>query len=135
MDAAADDHQEIIEIVRYATGQLAECIELLGFRELFLHLLELELSLAAFGDVAGDLGKADELVVLADGIDDDTGPEEGAVLADAPALFFIPALFFGDLEGAQRLAVGSVCFGIEAGKLLAADLLRRISLDPLVDDG
>src|SRR6202022_2952978 len=90
--------------------------------------LELELGLATLGNVAGDLGKTDELVVLPDRIDDDTGPEEGAILADAPALFF------GDLEGAKRLAVGAVRFGVEAGKMPADDLLRRIALDPLPAD-
>jgi hypothetical protein len=82
---AADDHQEIVEIMRHAAGQLAERVELLRFRQLLVHLFELELGLAALGNVPGDLGEADEIAVLVDWVDDDAGPEEGAVLADAPA--------------------------------------------------
>ena len=132
--AAADDHQEIVEIVRHAAGQLAERVELLRFRQLLLHLLELELGLAALGDVAGDLGEADELAVLVDRVDDDAGPEEGAVLADAPAFLLVAALFPGNAQRAERLAVGAVGFGVEAGEVLADDLVGRIALDPLAAD-
>ena len=120
--------------MRDAAGQLAERVELLRFRELLVHLLELELGFAALGDVAGDLGEADELAVLVDGVDDDAGPEEGAVLADAPAFLLVTALFAGDSQGAQRLAVGAVGFGIEAGKVLPDDFVRRVALDPLAAD-
>ena len=97
--AAADDHQKIVEVVRDAAGQLTERIELLRFCKLLLHLLELELRLAALGNVAGDLGETDEFAVLADRVDDDAGPEERAVLADAPAFFLIAALFFRGCAG------------------------------------
>src|SRR4051812_12544457 len=122
METAADDHQQIVEIVRHAASQLTKRIELLRFRKLLLHLLELELGVAPLGDVAGDLGEADEPAVLPDRIDDDAGPEEGAVLADAPALFFIAAAFPGDRERAKRLTAGAVGFGVEAGEVLADDL-------------
>ena len=131
---AADDHQKIVEIVRDAAGQLAECVELLRFGELLMHLFELEQGLAALGNVPGDLGEADELAVLVDGIDDDAGPEEGAVLADAPAFLLVTALFAGDAQGAQRLAVGAVGFTVEAGEMLADDFGGRIALDPLAAD-
>ena len=111
----------------HAAGQLAERVELLRFRELLLHLLELELRLAALGNVAGDLGEADEIAVLVDGVDDDAGPEEGAVLAHAPAFLFIPALFPGNSQGALRLAVHAVDFGIEAGEVLPDDFVRANS--------
>ena len=94
VEVAADDHQEIVEVVGDAAGELAERIELLRFRKMLLHLLELELGFAALGDVAGDLGKADQPAVFMDRIDDDAGPEERAVLADAPAFFFVAALLF-----------------------------------------
>ena len=76
-------------------------------------------------------GEADEIAVLVDGVDDDAGPEEGTILANAPAFLFIPALFPGNSQGAQRLAVGPVDFGIEAGEVLPDDFLWRIALDPL----
>src|SRR3954469_16333373 len=100
--------------MRHATGQLAERVELLRFRQLLMHLFELELGLAALGNVPGDLGETDERTVLVDGVDDDAGPEEGTVLADAPAVLLVAALFPGDVQGAERLAVGAVDFGIEA---------------------
>ena len=131
---AADDHQEIVEIMGHAAGQLAERVELLRFRELLLHLLELELGFAALGNVPGDLGEADELAVLVDGVDDDAGPEEGAVLADAPAFLLVAALFPGNAQGAERLAVGAVDFGIEAGEMLPDDFVGRVALDPLAAD-
>ncbi len=128
---AADDHQEIVEIVRDAAGQLAERVELLRFRELLMHLFELELGFAALGNVPGDLGETDEVAVLVDGIDDDAGPEEGAVLADAPAFLLVAALFPGDAQGAERLAVRAVDFGVEAGEMLPNNFVGRIALDPL----
>ena len=106
--AAGDHHQEIVEIVGDAAGQLPERIELLRLGQLLLHLLELELGLAAFGDIAGDLGKADQPAIFVDGVDDDTGPEERAVLADAPAFLLVAALFPGNSKGTRRLAVGAV---------------------------
>ena len=99
-----------------------------------LHLLELELGLAAFGDVAGDLGEADQPVSFADRVDDDAGPEERAVLADAPAFLFVAALFLGNAQRAGWLAVGAVGIGVEAGEVLPDDLLWRIALDPLTAD-
>ena len=118
----------------HAAGQLAERVELLRFRELLVHLLELELGFAALGNVPGDLGEADELAVLVDGVDDDAGPEERAVLADAPAFLLVAALFAGNTQGAERLAVGAVDFGVEAGKMLPDDLGGRVTLDPLAAD-
>ena len=38
MNIAGDNHQEIIEVVSHAAGQLAERVELLRFRELPLDL-------------------------------------------------------------------------------------------------
>src|SRR5205085_11766645 len=134
MDAAGDDHQEVVEVVRHAPGELAERIELLRFRKVLLHLLELELSFAALGDVAGDLGKAYQFAVFTDRIDDHAGPEEGAVLADAPAFLFVAALPLSNFEHAGGLAVGAVRLGVEAGEMLPDDFLRRITLGPLAAD-
>ena len=120
--------------MRHAAGQLAERVELLRFRKLLVHLLELELGFAALGNVPGDLGEADELAVLVDGVDDDAGPEEGAVLADAPAFLLVAALFPGNAQGAERLAVGAVDFGVETGKVLPDDFVGRVTLDPLAAD-
>ena len=41
MNVARNDHQEIVEVMRDAAGQLAKRIHLLGFGQLSLHLFEL----------------------------------------------------------------------------------------------
>ena len=43
MQAAADHHQDVVEVMRDAAGELAERVELLRFGQMLLHLLELEL--------------------------------------------------------------------------------------------
>src|SRR4029450_9952915 len=134
VNAAADDHQEIVEIVRDAAGQLSERVELLRFRKLLLHLFKLELGLAPLGDVAGNLGEADQLAVLIDGINDDTGPEEGAVLAYPPAFLLVAALVARNLQRTLWLAVGTVALGVEAGEMLAEDFLGAGALDALAPD-
>ncbi len=124
VQAAADDHQEVVEVVRDPAGELSERVELLGLGELLVHRFELDLRIAAFGDVARDLGEPDELAVLVDRVDHDAGPEERAVLADAPTFLLVAALFPGDAERTGRLAVGAVGVGVEPGEMLAQDLLR-----------
>jgi hypothetical protein len=90
------------------------------------------LFLSSFVDVAGYLGEAEELPrAVADGIDDDAGPEAAAVVADPPA--FSLELAFVD-RGFQRLggnAVSAVFRGIEPGEMRADDFLRRIALEAL----
>src|SRR3546814_1989320 len=54
---------------------------------------------AMLGEVARGLGKTTQgAVLVADGGDDDVGPEQGAVLALAPAFLLVAALALGDLE-------------------------------------
>ena len=131
VNAAGDHHQQVVEVVRDAAGKLPERVKLLRFGELTLHLLELELRVAPFGDVAGDLGKSDQPAVFADRVDDHASPEEGTILADAPAFFLIAALFSGDLQRAGGFAVATVGFGIKAGEMPTENFLGRITLDPL----
>ena len=73
--------------------------------ELLLALPERLLGGLAFGQVARDLGKADQLAGrLADRIDDDVGPEARAVLADAPAFALELAFARGGLQRPRRQA-------------------------------
>lgn len=132
--AAADDHQKIVEVVGNPAGELSERIEFLRLGELLLHCLELELGVAALGDVARDLGEADQRAALVDRVDHHAGPEERAVLSDAPAFLLISALFPGNTERPRRLAIGAVGLGVEAGKMLAEDFLGRIALDAFAAD-
>ena len=60
LDVSAHDHQQVVEVVRDAAGQLAERIHLLRFGKLSLHLLKRGLRFAAFGDIARDLGETDQ---------------------------------------------------------------------------
>ena len=111
--------------MRDAAGQLAERVELLRLGELTLDFFQILLGLAALGNVARDLGEAEDIaVVVADRIDHDAGPEESAVLADAPTLLFVTAVIPRQLQGARRPARGLVGVGVEAGKMLADDFFR-----------
>ena len=75
-DVPADDHQQVVEVVRDAPGELPERVHLLCLGELRLHLLPRQLCLAPLGDIAGDLGEADQFAgLVANGVDHHAGPE------------------------------------------------------------
>ncbi len=57
-DVADDDGQQVIEVVGDAAGELADAFHLLGLGELLLRPLQGLGRLAAFADVARDLGEA-----------------------------------------------------------------------------
>ena len=60
LQIADDDGQQVVEIVRHAAGQLADALHLLRLGELLLRALQRLLGLAPLGDVARDLGEADQ---------------------------------------------------------------------------
>jgi hypothetical protein len=65
-----------------ATGKLADRLHLLCLPQPFL-------GRPLLGPVAGDLGEPNQFpMLIADGIDDDVGPEVSAVLANAPTFAF-----------------------------------------------
>ena len=85
------------------------------------------------GQVPGDLGEAaQDARLVPQGRDDDVGPERRAVLADPPALVLeparpprrppVPASGQPALDGLLR---------VEAGEVLADDLVGLVALDPL----
>ena len=84
-EIADDDGQQVVEVVRDAAGELADAF----------HLLRLPQPLfggAPFGQIARDLGEADQLSIrVLNRIDDDARPEPAAVLADAPAFGLVLA--------------------------------------------
>jgi hypothetical protein len=87
---------------------------------------------AAFGQVARDLGKPDQLAhCIAQRRDDDVGPEAAAILADAPVL----VLETSQLARAPQLLVRPVfreSIGrVEPREMLADDFIGRIALDAL----
>src|SRR5262249_34395299 len=102
---AADDHQQIVEVVGNAARQLAERFHLLRLRQLLLRALERCLGLPSLGDVARDVheaGKGARLV--ADRLDHGARPEWAPVAPHAPALDGTFALVGGDLKRARGLA-------------------------------
>ena len=129
---AADDHQQIVEVVGDAAGQLAERFHLLRLGELLLRPLERGLRLPSLGDVAGDLHEADERAdLVADRLDHDARPEQALVAPHAPAFDDAFALVGGELERARRLAALLLLLGIEPAEVLADDFRRRVLVDAL----
>ena len=137
-DAAHDDLEEVAEVVGDAARELAEGLQLLRLGHLLAQRVHGPLRLAPLGDVARHLGEADQgaaaaaiaALVVADGVDHHAGPEAAAVLAHAPALGLEPPGPLGLLQRPLRHPGGAVLLGVEAGEVLADDLLRRPALDP-----
>ena len=129
---AADDHQQIVEIVGDAAGQLAERLHLLRLRELLLGPLQRCLRLPSLGDVARDLHETGERAhLVADRLDHHARPEQALVAPHPPALDHAFALVGSDLEGTRRLAALLLLLGIEATEMLADDFRRRVLVDAL----
>ena len=85
---------------------------------------------APFREVASDLGKTTQnSSLIAESGDDDVGPEGGAVFANAKAFIDEASFFSGKFEFALGPAALASLFGIEAGKMLANDLIGRVTLD------
>ena len=61
VNASRNDHQQIVEVVGDAAGELTERIQFLRLGELPLHCSQFFLRFFPLGDVAGDLGKAYQL--------------------------------------------------------------------------
>ena len=131
-EAAEHRHQQIVEVVGDAAGELPDRLHLLGLKQ---GLARVSSSFCcgflALGDVAGDLGVAEKLsVVVADGVDDDMRPEAGAVLADAPAFLFEPSLSRGGLQRLLRLAGFPIFLRVELREVAADDFVGQVALDP-----
>ena len=90
------------------------------------------LRLLALGQVAGDLGKADQFArLIADGVDDDVGPETGPVLAHPPALRFEAALLGCRLQSPAWHTCRPVGLRVKGGEMLTDDLVTGIALEAL----
>jgi hypothetical protein len=75
-------------------AKTAGAAQLLRFGEIGgLATAEDLLGLFALGDVARDLGEANELAVIVfDDVNDDVGPESGSILSQSPAFGFVSSL-------------------------------------------
>src|SRR5262245_5563114 len=103
--------------------------------ELPFTLAQRLLRLAPLGDVARDLGEAEERpVVAADRVYRHRGEEAGAVLAHTPAFGLALSAARRRLERARRHAGGAVLGGVEAADMAADDLLVAVALDALGAD-
>ena len=112
-------------------GQFADGVHLLALEDRLARLLQCLGRLAPFGEVAGDLGKAQQFAGrIADRIDHDAGPETGAILADAPALRLEPAFALGGVERTGGEAGHAVFLRIEAGEILTHNLFGAVALEP-----
>src|SRR5579883_3100089 len=123
-DIPANHGEEIVEVVGDAAGELADRFHLLRLPKLFLRR-------AAFGEIPGDLRKADEPpVVIMYGVDDDARPEPLTAFANAPALHLVLPCSLRRVQRKFRDTVESVFLGVEYREVLADDFLLGITLDP-----
>ncbi len=129
---AADDHQEVVEVVGDAAGQLAEGFHLLGLHQLLVGALQLQLGLPPLGDVAGDLGEAQERTpFVADGVDQHAGPEHRTVLAHAPAFGLVLAFVRCAVERLGGDACPAIHVSVELGEMVPDHLVAGVALDAL----
>ena len=114
--------------MRHAAGELADGVHLLRLIELLARRFQALLPFAPLGDVARDLGEADDIALrVADAVDDNAGPEPGAVLAHAPALGLVPAFARRGRQRAGRDLFGVIFRGVEFRKMPADDLVFAYS--------
>ena len=100
--------------------------------EMLLALPERGLGGVPLGEVARDLGIAEEgAVLIADRVDEDMGPHQASVLADAPSLLLESPLGRGDLQRAAGKIGGPVVVGVEPREMLADDLRVGIAFEAL----
>ena len=83
------------------------------------------------GDVAGNLGKADQLGAVEHRVDHDAGPEARPVLAHAPAFAFELAFETRGQQCGGGDAAGLVFRRVEAREMLADDLVCLVALEAL----
>src|SRR5262249_27110590 len=120
-DAAGIEHEE--GVVGDALDQHAKATLALEERTLPFH---------ALGDVARDLGEADQLaVIVQDRLQDRIGPEAAAVLAHAPAFGLMARVVARRRQIPLGDTVGPILGREEPRIMLADDLGGAIALDPL----
>src|SRR6185437_16143639 len=100
--------------------------------ELLLAAPERLLRQLPLGQVAGDLGVADQFPArLADRVDHHMRPEAAAVLAHPPAFALEATLAGGDAQGFVREPGLPLLLGVEPGEMLTHDLVGRVTLEAL----
>src|SRR5208337_2254259 len=129
---AADDHQQVVEIVRDAAGQLAKGFHLLRLGELLLCPLERDRGLPSFGDVTRDVDEADETArLIADRLNDNACPKLALVSSHTPALEAVLALIGGRLKGSSRLPRLLLFVGKKSTEVPAQNFCCRVLMNSL----
>ena len=124
LGVAADDHQQIVEVVGDAAGQFADRLHFLRHGELLARLDQLLLGVAPLGGVAQHIGKADQIAgVVVDRPDGAGDEEQRAVLFDAPALHRVLAVLDRQFEHAVRLARAPLVGPVKHAEMLADDFV------------
>ena len=132
VEIAQNDHQQVVEVMRDAAGELADRLHALHLQHALVDALEMLLRKTLFRHVARDLAEADQRAGrIEDRVDHHARPETVAALADAPAFRFEAALRLGLAQSAPRHVDGAVLLGIEQREMLADDLFLPIPLDAL----
>ncbi len=132
LKTAENCHEQIIEIVRDASRQVAYCVHLLRVHERLAGLFEFALRFSALGKVPGDLGEPNEFPRWSPNrIDHDMRPKAGAVLANAPAFTLKPAFQLRNLKGPARQARGAILFDVETGEMAPEDFRFYIAFKAL----
>jgi hypothetical protein len=94
-------------------------------------MLELQLCLPPLRQVASDLGEADDLSALFDGVNDDAGPEARAVLTQPPAFRGEAAFTSRRLERFRRELSVYIFWSVELGKVPPNNFIPVVALDSL----
>src|ERR1019366_2561986 len=90
------------------------------------------LGAAALGDIAGHLGKADQMPMFVfQGFYNQVGPEPASVLAPPPGVRFEAPFALGNFEIALGLTAPDFFFRIEFAKVAAKNFTGRELLEPL----
>jgi len=126
---ADDAGQKVVEVMRQPAGELADRLHLLRLKQSFARLFEFLLRLLTLGEVARDLGEADQFTQVVNRMNDDARPKARAVLANAPPFRLVMARSSGRLQSQFWYASLGVFRRIEPRKMLANDFVRGIALD------
>src|SRR5690348_5427662 len=114
-----------------AASELTDGLHLLRMKELLAGPLQFYLSFASFSQVTGNLGEADQLTIVVDGVNHHARPESAAVFPDAPALGLVAPLPLRRFQRPPRHAGLDVLLRVKPGKMLADDFGCRVTLDSL----
>ncbi|MNP15440.1 hypothetical protein D3C76_1077970 [compost metagenome] len=125
-----NDGQDIVEVMGHAARELAKGLELLCLEQLATHFIELDRGLMPIGNVASNLGQADDLAVrVTDNIKRSQRPKTRAILANTPAFILGATGFQCQVQQPLRQPHSLIFRGKEYGKMLADGFVGEVALD------